>query len=383
MTRERVPSTDQSRLFEACTAAASFYLDELRGSRGRGPRDYLVRRGLGSLLTSPTWVIGYAPPGWTRLTDHLRGRGLTPPEILQSGLAVMTHQKTIVDRFRDRIMIGMRNEAGDLVGYIGRAAPQPSGEPKYLNTPRTEIYDKGSILFGLGDAGGLLTVGAIPVLVEGPFDALAVIATESSGSTPLIGLSPCGTALTEAQVTLLARHTSGPVIVAFDGDHAGEIATAAAHRRLARTFAVTRSVRLQPGTDPASILEKDGPGVLRSALSRTTALVDRVVDDVLHRYGRHIDNAEAKVCALREVAPLVAASPQEDVARQAARLAGLLRLDAVTIARELASAATQLGGRIPSTTGRVSELSTEPSMVPRTAYAWGVHMTSQARRDRP
>ena len=85
---------------------------------------YLHARGLADCLTaSSPWAVGYAPAGWTGLVEHLHGRGYTDAELLDAGLATTTKRGTVVDRFRDRLMISARNGRGETVGFVGRAAP--------------------------------------------------------------------------------------------------------------------------------------------------------------------------------------------------------------------------------------------------------------------
>ena len=146
------------------------------------------------------WTTGYAPPGWTALTGHLRSEGFTNQELLDAGLVLTTRRGTIVDRFRDRLTFGIRDAQGDLVGFTGRAAPGAGSDcPKYLNSPRTPIFDKRLLLFGLAEQTDRLTSGHVPVLTEGPLDAIAFT------STDCVGVAVCGTALTDEQRRELAR----------------------------------------------------------------------------------------------------------------------------------------------------------------------------------
>lgn len=339
------PHADRARLLEAQTVAADFFTRQLRSRPGDGPRAYLYGRGFDSAVDSPMWTVGYAPAGWTALTDHLRGKGFDDSEILASGLGLTTRRHTVVDRFRDRITFGVRDETGDLVAFIARAAPGAGDVPKYLNSPQSSIYDKGAVIFGLGDQRSRLASGGVPVLVEGPLDAMAVALASAADRPPFVGLAPCGTALTSTQVSALARATTRPVLVAFDGDSAGAAAAVRAHGHLAHRMPPARAVRLPAGADPASVLAEQGISGLRAALGTTTPLSDVVVDEVLTQYASRMANAEARLSALRQLAPSVAAFPSSDVARQSARLSALLDLDHQTVTRELVEAATAARAR--------------------------------------
>lgn len=331
----------RERLRAAHEEAAGFFASRLRSQAGAGPRDYLARRGFDDVIDSALWEVGYAPPRWTELTEHLRRKGFSDSEISASGLGLSTRRSTVVDRFRDRITFGVRDEHGRVIAFIGRAAPRSGGVPRYLNSPRSLLYDKSAVLFGLGDQRSQLSCNGVPVIVEGPLDAVAVSIAGATGGPRLLGVAPCGTALSTAQVDALARVAAGPVLVAFDADPAGRAAAARSCATLVPSIsAEVPAVQLPPGADPASILEERGPAGLRGVLAETAPLVDLVVDEVLTGYAHHLDNAEARLCALREVAPTVASLSHKDVARQAARLGSLLDLDHQTVARELAEAAS-------------------------------------------
>ena len=152
-------------------AAEQFYTGQLAGSWVPA---YLRQRGITGAAMEE-WHIGYAPGGWTALTSYLRGRGHPDDAIQAAGLARISSRGTVIDHFRDRVMLPVRDESGALAGFIGRARPGAGPAiPKYLNGPATSAYQKGDLLFGLHHAGGHLARGATPVIAEGPFDAIAV-----------------------------------------------------------------------------------------------------------------------------------------------------------------------------------------------------------------
>jgi len=336
-------TTPRPRLIAAHDAAATFYRRELQNDTAQGPRDYLRHRGFASVTTSPIWTIGYAPSGWTALTGHLRTEGFTDQELLDAGLVIATRRGTIVDRFRDRLMFGLRDTTGDLVGFTGRAAPGVTDErPKYLNTPHTSIYDKGALLFGLTEQRARLTPQSIPVLVEGPMDALA-LATCLPPTSPHVGIAVCGAGVTEAQVRALAAVGANTVIVAFDADDAGRRASLRALPSLQPTFTHVRAVTLAGGQDPASLTGRRHQ--LADALDRCHPLADDLVDDVLRHYNAKLDNAEARVCALRDAAQTVASLPPADVGRQVVRISNRLDFPVRDVTRELADAVTSAPGQ--------------------------------------
>jgi DNA primase len=324
--------TRRQRLVEAHEAAAAFYRLTMLSPRGTGPRQYLAQRHLDEVLDDPRWTIGYAPPGWTRLLPHLEDRGFTSTEIHAAGLTVETRTGSLVDRFRDRIMLGIRDTNGQLVGYVGRCPPRARPDtPKYLNTPRTNVFAKGQHLFGLAEQRDRLRAGAVPVLAEGPLDVLAI----AKVGDEFAAASPCGTALGPAQAETLREHSRhDTVVVAYDADAAGDRAARTAYGRLAPLFESIHSARLPEGHDPASLAAAE-PDSLTVSLRTAGPLADQLVDHVLRHYEPKLDNAEARICALHESTLLIARLRPDDVARQVARVADQLRLSPAEVTRDL------------------------------------------------
>ena len=225
--REDEPRPGESQPGGLTLAAARFFAARMAGSWVPA---YLAGRGFGEQALRP-WTVGYAPAGWCALAAHLRDLGYPDAAIQAAGLARRTRRGALVDFFRDRAMFGIRWPDGTVAGFTGRARPGGGqAGPVYLNSRTTGLYRKGSLLFGLYEGRRALATGARPVLVEGPLDAIAVSAAGSYA-----GVSPCGTALTSAQVALLARTCDlrrDGVVVAFDADRAGRRAAVRAYHLL-------------------------------------------------------------------------------------------------------------------------------------------------------
>ncbi|MGG5258677.1 MobF family relaxase [Phycicoccus avicenniae] len=241
--------------------------------------DYLRTR---LRVTSLPDGIGYAPPGWTHLTNRLRSLGASGEELLAVGLSSRTQRGTLIDRFRDRLVLPIV-EGDNVVGFVGRRSPEADHThgPKYLNTPTTALFHKGDVLYGVDQAA--IVGGATPVLVEGPIDALA-ITLASAGSH--IGLSPLGTAVTPAQARQIAGLHDAP-IVAFDADSAGTAASVAAYWALAQHSVTPRSVTLPAGSDPADLIAQKGHLALRRVLASTQPLAAAIplMGDAEHDLG--------------------------------------------------------------------------------------------------
>jgi DNA primase len=329
------PSAGRAELVAVHRLAVAFYRDRLDGS---WVPDYLDQRGLGAALDDP-WAAGYAPDGWTYLVDHLRENGVDDGVLLASGLATTARTGNLIDRFRDRLVLPIRDPAGDVVAFIGRAHPgsDPDRTPKYLNSPQTAIYHKGEILYGLHETRTALARGARPAIVEGPLDAIAV--TAGTGGR-CAGLAACGTALTAAHVDTLCHAVdvrSRGVVVATDPDAAGLAAAEAALGLFSRRNISPSSAQLTGGMDPADLLRVGGEASLTAALlDQSQPLADQVVDARIAAWGDHLQSVEGRVGAVRAVAPLVASLPVDDIGRQAARVAAQLDLDITLVQREIA-----------------------------------------------
>ena len=327
-------------------AAHTFFQSTMPASWVPG---YLAARGFG-IGIQQLWQAGRAPASWDALTRHLRALGFPDTVLEASGLARRSRRGTLIDTFRNRAMLPIRSADGTVIAFIGRA-PNRSGPgvPKYLNSPKTSLYDKSEILFGLWEAREALAVGARPVIVEGPFD---VIAVTTAGQGRFAGIAPCGTALTAQHADALSRagdlSTTG-VLVAFDPDPPGRRAAARAYHLLSHLTPETSAVILPTGQDPAQILTDSSPEALATILAdRTHPLADLVIDVQLEQWTRWLDYAGGQFNALRAVAPVVAAMPPAHVARQVIRLSDRLGLDHATVTDAITGALPEVIARRPS-----------------------------------
>jgi DNA primase catalytic core len=258
-------------------------------------QQYLADRFGDDITDSPRFQPGHAPAGWTNLVDHLRRHRVTDQEMTITGIAVTASTGRLIDRFRDRIVFPIVH-CGQILGFVGRRRPDLTDAdragPRYLNTSDTPLFHKGAQLFGaLEDQ---FSSGVIPVIVEGPMDAIAVTL---AGRGRYIGVAPLGTSLTDEQAHQLARSGTQP-IVATDADVAGHIAAE-------RDFWILSCYRLDPlyarlpdGTDPADLLAVMGPTGLIEALAGAQPLAQRLIDERL----KNLPPADAVLEATRVVA---------------------------------------------------------------------------------
>ena len=294
---------DAALIARVLADAQAFYTARLPGSWAPG---YLHSRQV-SDAAAAEWGIGYAPGGWTALTDHLRELGHGNQVIQDAGLARPSSRGTLIDHFRDRLMFPVHAGDGTVAGFLGRARPGAGPEvPKYINSPETAAYSKGSLLLGLTQARARLAGGAVPVITEGPFD---VIAVSVAGQGRYAGLAPCGTALTARQAALLgtaADLAATGVIAAFDSDTAGRKAAARAYAILRPHTARLQAASLD-GKDPAEIIEHSGSAALAAAIrDGITPMSAILIDATLAQWQHRLRDIEGPLLAMRAAAVTIA-----------------------------------------------------------------------------
>ncbi len=212
--RAQEKSDRRGQLAEVMEQAVQFFRLQLRTRAASETRAYLDRRKL-SDQQRERWEIGFAPEGWQGLWDHLRGKGVDDDLILAAGLAKPSDRGgRPYDTFRNRIMFPIRDARGRCIAFGGRAM-DPTDKAKYLNSPETELFDKGRSLYNLGPARAAAGKGQPLIVAEGYMD---VIALEAAGFQAAV--APLGTAITENQLQMLWRIAPEPII-ALDGDAAG------------------------------------------------------------------------------------------------------------------------------------------------------------------
>jgi len=272
---ERQATDRRGRLLKLMARVDALYRKALRGPDGRAARDYLQKRDLGPEVWDQ-FGMGLAPDAWTWAIDHLTKDGFTRDEMIAAGIAKEGGRNGAIDVFRNRVLFPICDSQGRTIAFGGRALAKD--EPaKYLNSPETEIFHKGSVLYRLREARELLakTKGAGFVVAEGYLD---VAAFERAG---VPAVAPLGTALTEDQLQLAWR-SGGEPILCFDGDAAGLRAADRALETALPHLGPDRTVRiavLPKGLDPDDVFRKSGPealvALLEQARPAVTALFER------------------------------------------------------------------------------------------------------------
>lgn len=326
--------TSRDELLTIQSEAAAFYRRHLDHS---WVPQYLNGRGLDGALDD-RWNVGHAPAGWTTLTRHLTTRGHRKLALLESGMCLRARTGNLIDRFRDRAMLPIRNQDGETIAFTARRSPSVDDgrAPKYLNSPATSLYTKGAHLYGFAEAAAGLERGARAVLVEGALDAIAV--TDGTGGR-CVGVAPCGTALTEPQAAVLAALPGVKacgLVVATDPDPAGRGAAERAHALLSSAGVRADAAELPAGLDPAALLHDRGPAELTAALlDRTRPLLDVVVDRHLYAWSERMQWSEGRIGAVRDVAAVLAGLPRDQARRQVDRVASRVGIDPTVVQREV------------------------------------------------
>ncbi|UUW88633.1 MobF family relaxase [Pimelobacter simplex] len=283
----------RERMLEINDMAQAFFEDRFADSWGR---DYLTGRFGVDLAGDERFRPGQAPAGWTNLVDHLRGRGVSDTEMVATGVATEASTGRLIDRFRDRVTFPVIHQ-GEVLGFVGRRRPDltdaDKGGPKYLNTADTPLFHKGAQLFGVVDE--LLAEGAVPVIVEGPMDAVAV--TLASHGLYL-GVAPLGTSLTDEQAAQLAAVGRDP-IVATDADLAGQVAAERDFWMLTPHGLDPGYARFPDGQDPADLLAQRGPAALTAAVASGQPAFRSLGDQLLTERLDNLASEQARVAAMR------------------------------------------------------------------------------------
>ena len=285
----RTEAREQERLslYAVVETAAAWFEAELAGPRGAAARRYLDGRGVDE-ETRARFRLGYAPEGRHSLRGALAGGGVPAAMMLEAGLVIAPEDGGApYDRFRGRVIFPICDRRGRVVAFGGRALGE--GQPKYLNSPETPLFSKGTLLYGYHLAAPAARKAGRAIAVEGYMD---VIALHRAGIAEAV--APLGTALTEEQLEMLWRLADDPVLC-FDGDEAGKRAAGRAVERALPRLNAKRSLRfasLPAGQDPDTMVRDHGRQTMVEIVNGAIPLSQqlwRMATD-----GRALDTSEAR-----------------------------------------------------------------------------------------
>lgn len=310
---------ERTAILDVLEDAASVYHEWLiKDDIGAKAREYLTERGMSS-ESLKEFRLGYAPPGRGDLIKALGKRGFTVDVMEKAGLIVSLSGGERIDRFRDRIMFPIWDRRGAVIGFGGRAIGQGHVfGPKYLNSPETPVFSKRNTWYGWHKAVDELRRKEKAIVVEGYIDFVSVY---QAGVRNVV--ASLGTALSEEQAHSLSR-VVGEVLIAYDGDSAGESATLRGLEYFDRYGCEVKVVRFPQGDDPDSFVRSKGVEAFLELVESAVPLVEYRLS--LAERGVDLATTEGKALAARRMAAVLASLGDE------------LRRDLYTrkVARELA-----------------------------------------------
>ena len=309
--RLRQQLSRRDHLHRALALASGWFRSQLKSESGKEALAYLRdQRGL-SEATMDTFELGYAPDQWDGLLKHLQHVEGLSPELLESAGLVVPRKggNGFYDRFRGRVIVPIRDRQGRVIGFGGRSLD--GSDPKYLNSPETEVFEKGKHLFGLDQAANAIRKDDRAVVVEGYFD---VIALHAAGITNSV--ASLGTALSSQQITQLCRCSDGKrIVLNFDADRAG---IRAANRAIGEVEQLALQGQLElrvlhtpSGKDPDEYLKDHGAGDYRALLDQAPLWLDWQIEQVLE--DRDLTKADQFQQAVSGLVELLGKLPQSAI----------------------------------------------------------------------
>ena len=280
--------------------AAGYFHEILKsGDEGAVARRYLRGRGITG-ETVERLQMGYATDSWDSLRDHLVRRGFGVEHLVSGGLLSRKEgRSSTFDRFRDRVVFPIRNLSGEVIGFGGRLIGQ--GEPKYLNSSDTAIYNKRETLYGLDLTRGAIRDTGEAIVVEGYFDFASLLQAGIGNAVATLG-----TSFTEQQAVLLRRFADR-VVMNYDPDAAGATATRRSIDLLISLGFSVRVLRIASGQDPDEFVRAEGAEAYRALVAQAPRHFDYLLECAIA--GRDTFDRELKTRVVREILPIIAKVP--------------------------------------------------------------------------
>ncbi|WP_018292034.1 DNA primase [Verrucomicrobium sp. 3C] len=332
-----VPS-ERERLFSLHKTVAEWWRELLwTAPEGEPCRRYLESREI-SREIAETFQMGYAPNRWDGVLRWGTAHGYPVELLTEAGLVVLGEKARPYDRFRDRLILPIAEEAGRIVGFSGRKIGTEESAPKYLNSPETPIFSKARILLGMDRAKRAIAQEGRGVLCEGPMD---LIRCHAAGFCNVVAVQ--GTALTEHHARLLRRFAE-EVIVCFDADRAGESAAVRGLAILTEAGLDVRVASLPAGEDPDSFLRggEEAVASFRETLQRAPAHLSYLLDQAARQNDLTLPRGRSQ--AVQSMAAWVAKIP-DPIRREGVVLEVAARLGVSRGALEEVTRKTGAGGQ--------------------------------------
>lgn len=313
-------SKNNEEYFRINRDAAEFFYRALR-EKGNHGYSYMKNRGI-SDDTLKEFNIGYADEDWTSLTDYLKRRGYDPEKLVEIGLA-SKKDKRYFDRFRGRIIFPIRNTAGKFIGFGGRILDK--GEPKYLNSSESSVFQKKNNLYGLNLTKDHVQKEGCIILVEGYMDVISLYQAGIRNVSASLG-----TALTDNQARLIKRYTSN-VILSYDADNAGQNAALRALDILYKEDCRAKVLIVDDGKDPDDFIKSRGRDAYLKLVSGALPYGDFKLAKAKQQYNledkqQKLDYLSSAIRILKQMKPIEAdmyikkLSVETSISEQAIRL---------------------------------------------------------------
>ena len=260
---------EKDALLRITSSARDFYHNCLIKSNGGGQgRKYLAARGISEKVIKE-FKLGFAPDSWDALTRKITAQGFSEKQLVSAGLAVERKDGNgVYDRLRNRVIIPISDISGKVVAFGGRILVDEENQPKYLNTPETEIFSKGRLLFGLDKSSRAIISANTAIVVEGYMDAISLF---SAGIENVV--ASLGTAFTDEHAKILSRYARR-IIFCYDSDEAGQRATVRALPMMKNTGAEVFVLIVPDGKDPDEFIRNHGKDAFKALLKNVTPVVD-------------------------------------------------------------------------------------------------------------
>ena len=291
-------SRKKARMLSMNKEAARFFYSQLSTPAGAEAVEYMLRRGI-SPATAKRFGLGAAPDSWDAMRTALREKGYSDFEMLDAGLVRRGKNGNFYDAFRKRLMFPVIDVRGNVIGFSGRILGE--GEPKYINSPETLVFNKSRNLFALNLA--KKSKSGYIILSEGNID---VVALHQAGFDSAV--ASLGTSLTPEQARLISRYTD-QVIIAYDSDGAGLKASQRAIGILEKLDIKVKVLRLEGAKDPDEFIKYKGPEAFRKLLEGSENQLDYRLKNILDKYDLNVD--EQKYEFVREAVEIAAKIPDE------------------------------------------------------------------------
>lgn len=335
--REQARDQEIARIYQVNELARDFFHSCLtKTNYGKPARDYLTSRGITAECID-FFKLGFAPPFWDKLSSAFSERGIALDILLKSGLcAARTSGDGVYDRFRNRIMFPISDVRGRIVGFGGRVLDDT--QPKYLNSPETQVFNKRQVLYGIESAYKPIRDLGKVIIVEGYLDAITLY---THGIKNVV--ASLGTAFTpeQARTLLKLNNLNTELLFSYDSDAAGQNATLRALNTVRALGAAIRVVTIPDGKDPDEFIRKHGSAAFEELLAAAQSLLDYQLDQALK--SDDYSTVQGKIAVVGKLAPILAeADNAVEINAHITRLSQILAVDESALRSEITKYIVQL-----------------------------------------